>query len=131
MDKAHNVSRFLVVTPNIVVGEDLRETLLEYAGTEVDVRTSLADDWSHDYRLAIFGVSVDRLLNDPRVRTMHKSGVQIVVLNGHFPKSALSGTGILALSQPFVTSDVEELLRDAGVLSFKKIQPAREPEEDL
>ena len=42
MDKANNVRRFLVVTRNVVVGEDLREILEDFARAEVDVISDLS-----------------------------------------------------------------------------------------
>ncbi len=111
MDNAVSGRRFLVVTPNVVVGEDLREVMMTYGGTEVDFFTSLDSIWQNSYDLAIFGLSIEELLVDQRVRDLRSSGTKIVILNGHFPVSALEGTFIEVLSQPFTTEDVEALIR--------------------
>ena len=115
MDKALHARRFLVVTPNIVVGEDLKEALSAYADAEVELVTSMDVAVAEPYELAIFGLPLDHILHDRRVRRMNKAGTRIVILNGHFPKSRLNGTGVLVLSQPFATEDVEALFRQIEI----------------
>ena len=116
MDKVNSAGRFLVVTPNIVVGTDLKEALVEYAGGHVDVHAKMDETWGTDYSLAVFGVALDEVLNDPRVRMLHNHGAHVIVLNGNFPHSVLDGTGIVALPQPFVTADLTALLQKSGLL---------------
>lgn len=120
MDKRNEAIRFLVVTPNVVVGEDLREAFAEYGGADVKVHATLNAAWGVGYQLAVFGGALDAILSNRRIRSLHDSGTQIVVLNGDFPKSLLSGTGVLPLSQPFDTDDIRTLLQQAGLLVEEK-----------
>lgn len=110
MDKVLENRRFLVVTPNIVVGEDLKEALLTFRDAEVDLVPALDTVEDKPYGIAIFGLPLDVVLQNRSVRALHNAGTQIVILNGHFPAETLEGTGIVTLSQPFSTEDVEALL---------------------
>ncbi|MGR3513528.1 MAG: hypothetical protein ACU0GG_12270 [Paracoccaceae bacterium] len=112
MDQTLEKRRFLVATPNIVVGQDLKEALMTSSEAEVDLVVNLDQAAERPYEIAVFGLPLDAVLSDPRVRALHKSGTQIVVLNGHFSHDALNGTGVIALSQPFSTEDVEALLKE-------------------
>lgn len=120
MDTRNKPVRFLVVTPNVVVGEDLKEALIEYSEADVELRTDFNAEWGIGYQLAIFGVRLATLLGDHRVRNLQSEGAQIIVLNGEFPKSVLGGTGILPLSQPFSTEDIKSLLHQIGLLLVRK-----------
>ncbi len=115
MNLPEAVSRFLVVTPNVIVGEDLKETLSEHARAIVDVYRSLDDRWAENYALALFDTSPVKLLSEPKVKKMHEAGTQVVLLDGGLSDHGLEGTGILALSQPFATEDIIALLRQLGV----------------
>lgn len=121
MDKVQGARRFLVVTPYIVVGEDLKEALTTFVDAEVVHVASLDAAVEEEYELAIFGIPLEVVLHDRRVRAMHNAGTQIVILNGHFPKETLAGTGVLALTQPFSTEDVEALLNKAEILEKRKV----------
>ena len=110
MKYPYGARRFLVVTPNIVVGEDLREAMSSYAGADVDVVASLDLAAGEPYDVAVFGLRIDEVLHDCRVRALRNAGTRIVVLGGSLPSSALDGTGVTLLPQPFLTEDVENLL---------------------
>lgn len=117
MDKVLNNRRFLVVTPHVVIGEDLRETLQASADTEVevDVFASLESAWELPYEVAFFGYPLADVLADERVLVMRKAGCQIVVLNGHIPQPDVVPAKIRVLSQPFTSEDVDVLMRDLVV----------------
>ncbi len=107
--------KFLVITPNVVVAEDLREILTDIGDCMVEVFTSMADTWSHRYDVAFFAIPVGDLLSDRRVREMHDAGTRVIVLDGGLPESAYEGTGLFALAQPFRTEDVLALLEKLGI----------------
>ena len=102
--------KFLVITPNVVVAEDLREILTDFGDCIVEVFSSMADTWTHRYDVAFFAIPVAELLSDRRVRQMHDAGTRVIVLDGGLPESVYDGTGIFALAQPFRTEDVLALL---------------------
>ena len=111
------VQSILIVTKNVIVGEDLREIiegLLE--GSLVNIYRSLDDTWPTGHDVAIFGLPISTLLEDSRISEMQRSGTHIVVLNGHIPQETLQHSDIQVLSQPFRTEDVAGLLNDLGLL---------------
>ena len=74
----------------------------------------LDDAWGGVYGLAIFTGQLEELLNDKRVRALHRDGTKLVFLNGEMPRHFFDGTGINALPHPFRTSDVVEMLNRLG-----------------
>lgn len=107
--------RFLVVTRQRIVAEDLRQMLLAWGASGVDVASGLSDAWDENYAAGFFAVPLPDLLGDGRVRNLHRSGTRIVVVNGHEPESAYNGTGLSVLEQPFRTQDVRSVLRRIGL----------------
>ncbi|MEL6284803.1 MAG: hypothetical protein AAFQ18_01210 [Pseudomonadota bacterium] len=121
MDKVLNKRRYLVVTPNIVVGEDLKEALLTYRDADVELVSTLDKMVAKSYEIAIFGLPLDVVLHDRAVRALHNAGTQVVILNGHFPAKTLEGTGVVALSQPFSSEDVEALVQRVEMTAKAKV----------
>lgn len=112
MDLAVNLRRILVVTKNVVVGEDLREALSTYLNAEVTLAKDMSEIGASAFEVAIFGMPLDAALGDRRVRALHDAGTRIVLLNGHVAPEVLKGTGVTILPQPFTTEDVHRLMDD-------------------
>lgn len=112
MELAVGLRRILIVTLKTIVGEDLREALFAYTNAEVDLVPQIEDSREEAFDVAIFGLPLDRVLHDRRVRSLHNAGTQIVILNGHYDPRTLDGTGIRVLAQPFSTEDVYALMDD-------------------
>ncbi|MDU8944645.1 hypothetical protein [Ovoidimarina sediminis] len=106
---------FLIVTPNVVVAEDLKEILAEFGGGVVEVFASMASTWKGTYDAAFFAIPVGDLLHERRIRDMHDAGTRVVVLDGGLPESAYYGTGLFTLPHPFRTEDVIAVLEKIGI----------------
>ena len=106
--------RFLIVTRNVVVAEDLKEILQEMAASEVDTRMSIDEGWNGTYRLAFFDVPVERLFEDSRVCAMRRAGARVVVLDGMLDRERVEEKGVSILPQPFRSADVVALLTRLG-----------------
>ena len=115
MTLASKSLRFLIVTGEAIVAEDLKDVLSRVQGAEIDVRSSFDDEWTGVYGLAIIAGKLDRLLTDRRVRDMHRDGTKLVFLNAEIPAHHFQGTGIRPLPQPFSTSDVIDVLNTLGI----------------
>lgn len=109
--------KFLIVTPNVLVAEDLRETLSELGETGVDVRASLAQTWQGGYTAAFLDAPVESLVADPRIRDMHRAGTCMVLLDRRIPEGAGAAVGLHVLPYPFRSSDVVALLTRLGIVS--------------
>lgn len=112
---AHQGRKFLIVHDNAVVGEDMREALMDWGAIEVDVRCSLAETWGQDYAAAFFGLPIANIMHDHKVMRLSQCGTEIIVLNGDLPDSALAESGMHPLSQPFRGEDLIELLGRLGL----------------
>lgn len=109
--------RFLIVTGNYVMAEDLKEILSCFGPTRIDVVTALEDPWPDACSIAFFGKSLDELIDDRRVQDLQRAGTHVVVLNGHSPdaNADFEGTGFHLLDQPFRSEDVLSLLARLGM----------------
>jgi hypothetical protein len=115
MARSELANRFLIVTGNIVVGEDLREMLSGLPGATIDIRRTLCEDWPGDYRLAFLGFSKDALTESPSVQRLRDEGTKVVVLDGLLSEHADERDDFAFLPQPFRTADVSELLQSLGI----------------
>ena len=117
MDKITRIPRrkFLVVTENVVVGEDLSELLaLEFSAT-TDLRSHLRDAWGHGYAAAFFDIKPALLAEETRVRAMADEGTSIIVFDGEPGTVWFGDLQLIQLAQPFRSEDVIRLLRSIGV----------------
>lgn len=107
--------RYLVVTGNAVVAEDLRELLGGERQDDVQVFTSLQPSWSGGYAAAFFDVPLSQLTQNAAVQALSAAGTAVVVLNAFLPEAQFQGTGFQTLVQPFRTEDVINLLAKLGL----------------
>lgn len=114
MDTRVKKRRFLIVTKNVVVAEDLKDILKEIPECRIDTCLSLGDGWDDDYGLAFFDVPVETLMKDKRVRKMHRSGANVVVMDGGLSDSSADCGRLSVLAQPFRSTDVVSLLHRLG-----------------
>ena len=115
MARAELANRFLIVTGNVVVGEDLKEMLSGLPGAKIDIRRTLSEDWPGDYRLAFLGFPKDALTENPSIQRLRNSGTKLVVLDGLLSDHAGECRDFAFLPQPFRTTDVSELLQSLGI----------------
>ncbi len=120
MNSAPLMRRFLVATPSAVINQDLREALESYADAHVDVFFPLPGLSPDCYELAILGMPIDQVISDPFARALRKAGTAIVVLDSRLDSSALKGTGVFVLDQPFSTEGLERLLAEIGIVASQK-----------
>jgi len=108
--------KFLVVTKNVVMGEDLRDLLCS-AGPpcEVDVIADPGAAWREGYRAAFFDAPRDWLTDEARVQAMSDRGTAIVLLDGQMAGADEAPGGIERLVQPFRSEDVLALLGRLGL----------------
>ena len=120
MDHAVKPSRrrFLVVTRHVIVAEDLREALGCTRGNIIDVNREFQEQWTGPYDAAFFSVPLEDLLRDERVIDLRRQGTQIVSIDGDVPDSEYEGTGIIPLSQPFSSLDVDRVIIQMGLKSI-------------
>lgn len=107
--------RFIVVTRNFVVAEDLKELLGSFTGSTIDSYSSVEDMWSNGYELAIIEAPVDTLLGDRRIDEMRKKGTKFIVLSDESPKPDETWNGMALISQPFRSGDVMAALDRLGM----------------
>lgn len=112
MDVSISSRRVLIVTPNCLVGADLKEQMLEYQGVDVDLHTSFDDAWGVNFALGFFGVSLDVLTADPRILAMREMKASLIIINGHVPAEDLKAANVALLAQPFRSQDVRDLLSE-------------------
>lgn len=109
--------RFLVVHPDVLIAEDLRETILALRGATVDLRRDLPDRSVPGafYDMAIIGLPLAQLIDNAFVETLRLRRTVIVILNGATSLDAPETHGFYSLAQPFRTEDVMRLLRQLAV----------------
>ena len=109
--------RFLVVTPNVLVGEDLYDILGLITGGTVDLRSSMEDHWGISYDAAFFGFPIETLMADMRVAAMLGVGTRLVIINGETQDAYGGDARLRVLAQPFRSEDVERLLSQMGYIA--------------
>ena len=107
--------RFLTVTKNAVMGEDLRELLMSTGDAEADTHLDMSDEWGAGYAVAFFDTPPGAMVDDQRVRALSNAGTAIVVLAGNPPNGPEYDVPFQWLAQPFRTDDVIDLLRRIGL----------------
>ena len=115
MDVSAASRRFLVVTTNFVVAEDLKEILESFADSAVDACSSVDEMRDVGYDLAILDGSLNALQEDRRIDTMRSKGTKFIILGGALSEIDNARSGFTMLAQPFRTGDVLALLDRLGL----------------
>jgi hypothetical protein len=107
--------RFLVVSDQIIVGEDLRDLLHHGGWGDADVLASLDAPWDGPYCAAFLDAPLESVVDHHRIQRLRRGGTVLVVFDDRVNRNPRADPAIRLLSKPFCTRDILQALNGLGV----------------
>ncbi len=105
----------IIVHPNVLVAEDLREILLSSGAHDVRVHRNLAEVGAAPVALVIVSDSLQGGLHTSHLDAWVQKGTQVILLGSNGPAGDPTSHGLHSLNEPFRTEDVVALVTKLGV----------------
>lgn len=103
-------ARCIIVHPNVLVAEDLREILASAGAREVVAVRDIAQAPEGSARVVLVSGALDVLVQTPQVRGWTDHAVPVILLDSGHAAMGTAEAGFHTLEEPFRTEDVTALL---------------------
>ena len=110
---------YLIFHKNVLVSEDLRDTLEATGARSVDVMLTPTVVTGKRYDLGFLDITPDDLESNGKLRAITQCCRRIVIISTRLVEPTDWRDGIILLPQPFRSDDIVKVLQQAGMIMIE------------